>query len=39
MKCPNCGGTMRVYCVRQGRPVVRYRKCKECGYNAKTVES
>lgn len=39
MKCPKCGGELRVYCVRKGRPIIRYRKCRKCGHNEKTVES
>jgi|GEM_PF-2889406 Zn ribbon nucleic-acid-binding protein len=39
MKCPKCSAKMNVYCIRAGRPTVRYRKCKKCGYTEKTVES
>lgn len=39
MNCPVCGGKMRVYSVRNGFPVVRYRKCEKCGHREKTVES
>ncbi len=39
MRCSKCGGVMRVYCVKKGRPVIRYRKCVQCGNREKTVEA
>ena len=39
--CPRCGGVLRVLRTRgrSGAIIIRFRKCPDCGWQAKTVES
>ena len=39
MKCPVCGGKLKVHHTENGSTcIVRFRKCEKCGATVKTIE-